>query len=84
MKLHPFMVCYRPHGTAVYQDLSHKDRMNERELAHLAGEWRHPAVGEDLPLMTLIKTQHQMNRSWHHIRTDLPDDYYTSNPLFES
>ena len=50
-QLHPFVQCYKEHGTATYLILSGKDRRLEREYAHLAGDWRHPACGEDLPLM---------------------------------
>ena len=83
-KLQPFVSATRPHGRAAYQDLFGADRRLERHYAHIANEWRHPACGEDDKLMDVIRTQHQMNRSWMHIRTDLPDDYFTSNPLFNS
>ncbi len=72
-QLHPFVQCYKTHGVATYLILSGKDRRLEREYAHLAGDWRHPACGEDLPLMTLVKQQHQTNRSWMHLTCDLTD-----------
>ena len=63
-QLHPFVQCYKTHGVATYLMLSGKDRRLERDYAHLAGEWRHPACGEDDKLMDLVHKQHQMHRSW--------------------
>ena len=65
-KLHPFLQAHKPHITAVYQDLSHKNRLLERHYAHILGEWRHPALAEDDKAMDVIRHQHQTNRSWQH------------------
>ena len=81
-KLHPFVVANKPQTQSVIYELTGKQKTDERRWAKLAGERRFPASSEDDKLMPLIKRQHQMNRSWMHIRTDLPSDYYTSNPLF--
>ena len=81
-KLHPFVAATRPHGTAAYQDLDGADRIRERHYAHIAGEWRHPACGEDDKTMDVVIEQHQTHRSWMMLTSDLPSDYYTSNPLY--
>jgi hypothetical protein len=64
-QLHPFVQCYKPAGVATYKLLDVKSRRYERRLAHDAGEWRHPAVGEDDKAMDVIIHQHQTHRSWH-------------------
>jgi hypothetical protein len=82
-KLQPFVSATRPHGKATYQLLFGADRRLERHYAHIAGEWRHPAVGEDDKAMDVITEQHQTHRSWMMLTSDLPDDYFTSNPLYQ-
>ena len=64
-QLQRLVSAYRPHGTAAYQDLTGADRKAEKDIAHLAGEWKHPAIGEDDKTMDLVRTQHQMTRSYH-------------------
>ena len=65
-QLHPFVQCYKPAGMATHQMLLPHERRFERHLAHIAGEWRHPACGEDDKLMDVVRKQHQTNRSWEH------------------
>ncbi len=83
IKLQPFVSAHRPHDTPAYLLVTHKDRMMERETARIAGEWRHPACGEMDKMMDVITHQHQTHRSWMECKSDLTDDYFTSNPLFE-
>ncbi len=64
-QLHPFIQAHKPHGFASYQLLDVKARRQERRLAHDAGEWKHPAIGEDDKAMDVIIHQHQTHRSWH-------------------
>ena len=65
-KLHPFVAAHRSHGLATYQLLCGADRRLERYYAHIAGEWRHPACGDDDKAMDVVTEQHQTNRSWQH------------------
>ena len=83
-KLQPFVSATRPHGKAAYQMLFGADRRLERHYAHIAGEWRHPACSDDDKAMDVITEQHQTHRSWMMLTSDLPDDYFTSNPLYNS
>ncbi len=61
-KLQPFVSATRPHGKATYQLLFGADRRLERHYAHIAGEWRHPAGGEDGKAMEVMTEQHQSAR----------------------
>ena len=80
-KLQPFVSATRPHGCASYQLLFGTDRRLERHYAHMLGEWRHPACSDD-KAMDVVVDQHQTHRSWMMLTSDLPSDYYTSNPLY--
>ena len=69
-KLHPFIIANRPQTQATISELTQTERFQELEYAHLAGEWRHPACGEDDKLMDVVRTQHQTTRSWQCDRVD--------------
>ena len=69
-KLHPFIIANRAQTQATIYELTGSERRRELHIAHDAGEWRHPACGEDDKLMDLVRHQHQMHRSWKYIPRD--------------